>query len=63
MVDMVEIRIVLSRTMRDLRHLAPPIGGLEGISATLLLIGSEILGGEKHLETSRAGVNSGRKTG
>ena len=64
MVEMVETRkcavLFVRPAMRNLRHLAPPIGGLEGISTTLLLLGSEVLGGEERPETSRTGVNTGK---
>ena len=64
MVEMVETRkcavLFVRPAMRNLRHLASPIGGLASISTTLLLLGSEVLGGEKHPETSRTGVNTGK---
>ena len=64
MVEVVETRkcaVLFERpAMRNLRHLASPIGGLASISTTLLLLGSEVLGGEKHPETSRTGVNTGK---
>ena len=64
MVEMVETRkcaVLFERpAMRNPRHLASPIGGLEGISTTLLLLGSEVLGGEERPETSRTGVNTGK---